>query len=77
MRLIDADKLLEYITSEDNRRADSMQWDRYAELTANQPTAYDVDKILKQLEDLQDISGWDLLTVQHCLEIVKAGGAGE
>lgn len=38
------------------------------------PTAYDVDKVVERLESMQDITGWDLLTVQECLKIVKSGG---
>lgn len=40
------------------------------------PTAYDVDKVVERLESMQDITGWDLLTVQECLKIVKSGGIG-
>lgn len=51
MRLIDADKLMEYIVSAENKRADSMQWDRYAEILNNQPTAYDMDKVEERLRN--------------------------
>ena len=31
----------------------------------------ELEKILEEIEDLQDISGWDLLTVQGILEIIR------
>lgn len=40
------------------------------------PTAYDVHEVVERLESMQDITGWDLLTVQECLKIVKSGGIG-
>lgn len=29
-----------------------------------------IDKILSDIEDIQDICGWDLATVQQCLRII-------
>ncbi len=86
MRLIDADKLLAYITGEDNKRSDSMQWERYAKIIENQPTAYDVDKVVGRLS-CENCA--DCLLEENCTanfgdgfmekirEIVKAGGVNE
>ena len=31
----------------------------------------ELEKILEEIEDLQDVSGWDLLTVQGILKIIR------
>lgn len=35
------------------------------------PAVYDVNKVIEILKDMQNIPGWDLITVQECLKIVK------
>ena len=54
MRMIDADKMLERLkvwnTSDNTDKAlYNFAWNRIAE----QPTAYDVDKVIEQLEELE------------------------
>lgn len=52
-------------------------------LVENQPTAYDVDKVVEELEKMKTIKGsmktetcrkWDYGTVDKAIEIVKQGG---
>lgn len=35
------------------------------------------DRILNRLSEMQDMSGYDLLTVQECMRVVNSGGANE
>jgi len=35
------------------------------------------DRILKRLDNMQDMSGYDLLTIQECMRVVNSGGADE
>nr|DAE52657.1 MAG TPA: hypothetical protein [Caudoviricetes sp.] len=54
MRLIDADKLKKDMLLQ-NILGESMQKiiDRYIHIVDSQPTAFDVDKVVKQLKDLK------------------------
>lgn len=78
MRLIDADKLLkdmdkELETCEDYGITPSW-WTAYT-IIKNQKTAYDVDKVVDQIEFLQDNSFQNGIydTYQNAIEIIKAG----
>lgn len=91
--LISRSTLIEYITSYDNRRADNMQWDRYAEIVANQPVAYNTEKIAEQVgeefertvAELFDKTGSELQICdfnikpfeQRLTNIIRAGGVNE
>lgn len=66
MRLIDADKLIEKLTNTINEWIEDMPDGEYLKGNVNfsvvardmireQPTAYDVDKVVEQLEKLKDI----------------------
>lgn len=95
MRLIDADRLLADLKEENivpiciqNLTKKNKQIIRFENMIYEQPTAYDVDKVLKQLEDESEkCSICELPTCKedesHCcycnglnkaIEIVKAGG---
>ena len=74
MRLIDADKLKKDILLQ-NILGEPIQKiiDRYIHIVDNQPTAFDVDKVVEQLENY--------LIEKYCIEgdstideIVKGGG---
>lgn len=81
MRLIDADKIdfnevfigaSEF--AQDTRNAAQM-------LIDNQPTAFDLDKVMEQLEDRSVLSrpvGWskayEIIMLKDAIEIVKGGG---
>ena len=56
------------------------------EALENSKTAYDVDKVIEELEEMKTIKGsmntetcrkWDYGTVNKAIEIVKAGGKNE
>lgn len=79
MRLIDADELIDWIC---NDSGDKMMDEYYIEHINNMPTAYDVDKVIEQLEDRSTLSrpvGWsksyEIVTLDETIEIVKGGGA--
>lgn len=74
-RLIDADKLESADFSE---CIDSME---IMAVIDAQPTAYDPDKVVEQLEDRSTLSrpvGWtksyEIITLKDAVEIVKGGG---
>lgn len=83
MRLIDADKLktdLEKAISK-NEDMDCLDFLRASSVIDAHPTAYDPDKVVKQLERLKTINvdigfGTTVSTLRKdvVLEIVKAGG---
>lgn len=85
MRLIDADAFKKQIAGMaiiNNYPPDKAN--KMCELIDAQPTAYDVDKIVEQLNDRSVLArpvGWsksyEILTLDDATEIVKAGGANE
>lgn len=55
MRLIDADKFIEYLgLNAENSREDNLGEIVTLKDFDKQPTAYDVDKVVEQLENLKD-----------------------
>ena len=93
MRLIDADALLEQYNLKDatkygNKNAEqqehsysTMMLYEIADMIEDAPTAYDVDKVVEQLEELKTINvdisfGTIIRTLRKdvVLEIVKGGG---
>lgn len=72
-RLIDADELIEYIKIWEIGTSISSDQKEFIDCVNNQPTAFDVDKVVEQLEDY--------LFEKYCIEgdttideIVKGGG---
>ena len=79
MRLIDADKLLNKI---DAYMCGSQDVMFVKELIKQQPTAYDVDKVVEQLKALCNAevdyySSNDVIDREDALDIVKKGGLDE
>lgn len=76
MRLIDADVFEKFIRK---NCTDSLV-DLWCELVRRQPTSYDVDKVVKQLEELRKecedpLQDYDPnYFIAKAIEIVKAGG---
>lgn len=84
MRLIDADKLIEDMSN---------KWDmqdlylpiHFKELLIDeQPTAFDVDKVVEQLDEKSQLArpvGWaypyEIIMTKDVMKIVKAGGIDE
>ena len=56
MRLIDADKLKDAINSSLNTGRETFPAEVMYEAIDEQPTAYDVDKVVKQLEDEKELA---------------------
>lgn len=82
-RLIDADKLkadLEKAISK-NEDMDCLDFLRIASVIDKQPTAYDPDKVVEQLEERSSLArpvGWsksyEIITLENAIETVKGGG---
>lgn len=81
MKLIDAGLLLDNLSG----RLESMNdYDAVKDVINNMPTAYDVDKVVEQLEDRSTLArpvGWpksyEVITVDDAVEIVKGGGVND
>lgn len=86
MRLIDADKLKKDMLLQ-NILGESMQKiiDRYIHIVDSQPTAFDLDNVVGQLEKLKDTEQDDSVAeivstriwnkaIQSAISIVKGGG---
>ena len=81
MKLIDADKLKEAINSSLNTGRETFSPEIIREAIDEQPTAFDLDKVIEQLEmlieDKCSESGDDWYTAEclnEAVEIVKRGG---
>ena len=81
MRLIDADKLIEEIKQEiDMRYMYSPKG--FINVINNQPTAFDVEKVVSELEDykmwkellIYDLDFRERQIIKKAIEIAKAGG---
>lgn len=75
MRLIDADKLMEYCSNLKEQKIDNNDIARF-------PTAYDIDKVVEELELHSFEFGTDTLPAHYvrlndAIEIVKVGGKNE
>lgn len=77
-RLIDADAFLQNLINCDIGRK---SLEKVIEAVKKQPTAYDPDKVVQQLEDRSTLSrpvGWtksyEIITLKDAIEIVKDGG---
>ena len=96
MRLIDADEFKEYVSEGYEQNKDLLQTDEYRNFAGavtqgmlkdidEQPTAYDIDKVVKQLEKVSFIdvdeeyadNGQNMLFLHDATEIVKKGGSYE
>lgn len=80
-RLIDADELIKYIKIWEIGTSISSDQKEFIDCVNNQPTAFDVNKVVEQLEmlieDKVSESGDDWYTAQclnEAVEIVKGGG---
>lgn len=81
MRLIDADELIKYIKIWEIGTSISSDQKEFIDCVNNQPTAFDVDEVVQQLEmlieDKCSESGDDWYTAQclnEAIDIVKEGG---
>lgn len=83
MRMIDADELKTqlYESIMVNEDMDCLDFLRVESLIDEQPTAYDVDKVVQQLDDRSTLSrpvGWSkfyqIILLKDAIKIVKDGG---
>ena len=89
MRLIDADKLVDYFYYgiDDKPIIDGISDRKIIDIIKNQPTAYDVDKVVEQLEEVKNKDTeialdeaqkercfWYAQGMNRAIEIVKGGG---
>ena len=73
MRLIDEEKLMEDIQKTITEKSSTIDW---MNMIYRQPTAYDVDEVVEQLEEFRDemkMFGCDGL-LSDLIEVVKGGG---
>lgn len=74
-RLIDADKLKEAINSSLNTGRETFSPEIICEAVDEQPTAFDVDKIVEQLDTyITKLVGRNSALYQTVMQIVKGGG---
>ena len=85
MRLIDADKLIEKIDgyTRTNNVEFNIAFKYIIEVVKEQPTAFDVDKVVKQLEEKSEmvsiphhsiVEKIEVILTKDVIDIVKAGG---
>ena len=86
MRLIDADKLIEKIDgyTRTNNVELNIACKYIIEVVKEQPTAFDVDKVVEQLDEKSQLArpvGWvypyEIILTKDVMKIVKAGGIDE
>lgn len=74
-RLIDADDLIEYIKIWDIGNSISSDQKEFIDCVNKQPTAFDVDKVMEQLDTyITKLVGRNSALYQTVMQIVKGGG---
>lgn len=81
-RLIDADELIKYIKIWEIGTSISSDQKEFVDCINRQPTAFDLDEVVKQLDKASDYYEFDeqgkehvqMLNLIEALEIVKGGG---
>lgn len=80
-RLIEIDRLLQDVNNTITEKSDTIDW---INLINCQPTAYDPEKVVNQLEKRSSLArpvGWsksyEIITLENAIEIVKGGGVDE
>lgn len=80
MRLIDADSFLGFMTELEEAGAEHISFDDLKKFISGQRTAYDVDKIVKRLEDMKYVMMGnygvrrEVVNFDDSVKIVKSGG---
>lgn len=82
MRLIDADELIKYIKIWEIGTSISSDQKEFIDCVNKQPTAFDVNKVVKQLDKASDYYEFDeqgkesvqMINLTEAIEIVKGGG---
>lgn len=80
-RLIDADELIKYIKIWEIGTSISSDQKEFIDCVNKQPTVFDVDKVVEQLENRSALArpvGWskayEIIMLKDAIEIVKGGG---
>lgn len=81
-RLIDADELIKYIKIWEIGTSISSDQKEFIDCVNNQPTVFDLDKVVKQLDKASDYYEFDeqgkehvqMINLTEAIEIVKGGG---
>lgn len=80
-RLIEVDRLLRDVNNTITEKSEVVDW---VNLINCQPTAYDPEKVVKQLEERSSLArpvGWsksyEIITLENAIEVVKGGGVDE
>lgn len=74
-RLIDEDDLIEYIKIWDIGNSISSDQKEFIDCVNKQPTAFDVDKVMEQLDTyITKLVGRNSALYQTVMQIVKGGG---
>ena len=88
-RLIDADKLMEELIEIESNGGIGMYFIAFEDLIKEQPTAFDVDKVVSELEKSHfhtestfddfycNDDSEEVVNLNEAIEIVKAGGIDE
>lgn len=74
MRLINEEKLIEDIQKTITEQSGTIDW---MNLIHRQPVAYDVDKVVEQLENDEKHTFDGCINKRYAIEIVKGGGVNE
>ena len=81
MRLIDADELIKYIKIWEIGTSISSDQKEFIDCVDKQPTAFDVNKIVEQMENRSELArpvGWskayEIIMLKDAIKIVKGGG---
>lgn len=75
MRLIDADELIKYIKIWEIGTSISSDQKEFIDCVNKQPTAFDVDKVVEQLDTyITKLVGRNAALYQTVMQIVKGGG---
>ena len=87
MRLIDADVLIEEMKKTETEYENAMtcpSWWSAFNVISEQPTAYDIDKVVEELETDSSVKLYGsgnsdnyLIPVKRAIKIVKQGGVGK
>ena len=80
-RLIDADELIKYIKIWEIGTSISSDQKEFIDCVNKQPTAFDLDKVMEQLEDRSTLArpvgrskAYEIIMLKDAIEIVKGGG---
>lgn len=73
MRLIDADKL--FVNMDKGMQGSARDYLKFYQMAVrDEPTAYDVDKVCKEISENKEMGMDNWIDADHAISIVKTGG---